>query len=541
MNILHKFRSKKVDLPLAITLSVAFILRFVSLGYSDFQGDEIKALFLPDGSTSISEFLLTQRKGPIQFLVTFLVKLIDPLYTNQFLVRLPFAIAGFLAVYYFYKLIKYHFNEKIAFYSSLLLATSGFFVAFSRITQYQSFVILFSVLCLYSLTIAVHNPKMKIKGLYLSMFFWALSILSHYDGVFILPAVLMLLVQWVKNSDLSFKPKAKTVTLSFALFAALNLLFYIPFALYLSQDTKDYWSGRLVGNASSKISSSYYLFSVYHPIYVIHFYLAFFATAVSVLLLALSPSLVEKLFSKIFLIKSFFSVAKNMLIKEIGLAKIFTLIFWFALPFMFWELVVYIPGTHIYTYLLPTFVILAIGISFLEEVWLTLTNKIRIIKPVLIKNILLCTVFTFLALQSYFVFVDSSVEYPWQQEKFLLWTMHTPNATYHLSLFGFPYFRDWESIAEFVSRYPNVSAYSTNERESIARHYVNLQKDTDKAGFYIFLQFPQSFTEHILNEKALYWASNYAPVYTLSRGGMDLVNIYNMSPGTLAEIQAKGL
>lgn len=541
MNILKRFQLKQVNLSLITTLCVAFILRFVSLGYSDFQGDEIKALFLPDDVHKIGEFLLTQRKGPVQFLITFLVKLVDPLYTNQFLVRLPFAIAGFLAVYYFYKLVKQHFNEKIAFYSSFLLATNGFFVAFSRIAQYQSFVILFSVLCLYTLTLAVSDPKMKIKGLYLAMFFWALSTLSHYDGIFILPAVLMLLVQWIKGTDLSFRPKAKTITFSFALFAVLTLLFYVPFAMYLSQDTKDYWSGRLVGDASSKMSSSYYLFSVYQPIYVVHFYLAFLSAAALALLLALSPNLIEKLFSKIFIIKSFFSVAKDNLRKKIGLAKLFTLIFWFALPLIFWELVVYIPGTHIYTYLLPSFIILAIGISYLEEVWLTITKKVKFIKPVLIKNVLLGALFTFFALQSYFVFVDNSKEYPWQEEKFLIWTMHTPNATYHLSLFGFPYFRDWESISQFIAGYPEVTAYSTNERESISRHYVNLQKDTSKAGFYIFLQFPQSFTEHIQNDKALYWASKYPPVYTLSRGGIDLVNIYNMPPGTLTEIRSKGL
>jgi 4-amino-4-deoxy-L-arabinose transferase-like glycosyltransferase len=540
MKLLERLKPKKIDVALVTTACVAFILRFVSLGYSDFQGDEIKALFLPDSSESITDFLLSQRKGPLQFLITFLIKIIDPLYTNQFMVRLPFAIAGFLAVIYFYKLIKRHFGERIAFYASLLLATNGFFVAFSRIAQYQSFVILFSILCLYNLTLAIQEPKQKVKGLYYSMLFWAISILSHYDGIFIIPVVIMLLAQWYKTSGLGFLPKAKNMTGAFILFGTLNLLFYIPFALYLTQDTKDYWSGRLTGDVSSKMSSTYYLFSVYQPIYVIHFYIGFFAVMCFALLLALSPNIVKRIFSKLSFIKTFFDTAYDIIAKQITFARFFVLLFWFALPFMFWELLVNVPGTHIYTYLLPAFVLIGIGIQYAEDVWQRLTAKVRLFKPALIKNILLVTMFTFIALQSYFIYVDNYQEYPWQEERFLLWTLATPSANYHLSMFGFPYFRDWESISKFVSGFSDVEGYSTNERESISRHYIDLPKDTEKAGFFIYILYPQSFTEHILNDKALYWANKYPPVYTLSKNGIDLVTIYDMPVGTVEDIKLKG-
>ena len=101
-----------------IIITLTIILRVINLGYSDFQGDEIKALFLPDSGSSNIEFLLDQRKGPIQFVVTYLLKFIDPTYTNQPLIRLPFAIAGILSVVYFYKLLQNLYNPKIAFYAS---------------------------------------------------------------------------------------------------------------------------------------------------------------------------------------------------------------------------------------------------------------------------------------------------------------------------------------------------------------------------------------------------------------------------------------
>lgn len=124
-------------IPIVLILFIAFSLRFINLGYSDFQGDEIKALFIPETGQSVTEFLLTQRKGPMQFIVTFVLQLLDPNYTNQFLIRFPFALAGFLAVYYFYKFVKNEFDEKVAFYASFFFATNGFFVAFSRIVHYQ--------------------------------------------------------------------------------------------------------------------------------------------------------------------------------------------------------------------------------------------------------------------------------------------------------------------------------------------------------------------------------------------------------------------
>ena len=142
---------------------VAFLLRFINLGYSDYQGDEIKAFFLPISGQNAFEFLLDQRKGPVQFLITAFLKIFNPSYDNQLLMRLPFALAGTLAVYFFYKLINIHFGKKIAFYSSFFIATNGFFIAFSRIVQYQSFVIFFAILALYCFTLAITKEKYIIK------------------------------------------------------------------------------------------------------------------------------------------------------------------------------------------------------------------------------------------------------------------------------------------------------------------------------------------------------------------------------------------
>ncbi|MDC0449163.1 glycosyltransferase family 39 protein [bacterium] len=495
---------KNKDYYLILLVVLAVLLRLMNLGYSDFQGDEIKALFRPTQNISSYEFLLDQRKGPIQFIVTGLVGLFDNNFSSQFLARLPFALAGILAVVYFYKLLKIHFDNKVAFYSAFFLATNGFFIAFSRLVQYQSFVILFDVLALYFLTLAVKRKGFEVKGIYLGFIFWALSVLSHYDGIFIAPFVLYLLIGWWKKSEIQ-KLKLKTLLFSGLTFLILVGSFYIPFIFSISSATKDYWAGRITGDVSAKLSSSRYLFTVYQPIYAVHIY------TILGLLGVLS------------------------LYKRRGaLVWVFA---WLLIPLLFLEKFVYIPGTHIYTYLLPAFVFLAFGVISIERaIKFVLKGDYNIV----LRNTGLVMVLGFLFLQSYMVFVDNKTEYPWKDEKFLLWTFPHPSPIYHLSMFGFPYNRNWEGIQEFTRNYSDITAYSTNERKSIPRFYVPLEKSSEKAGFYIYIRDPQSFTNEILSEKAAYWVERYKPQYTFTRNGETLSRVYVMPVGTLAQIMEQG-
>ncbi len=132
--------------PLLFLAFVTFWLRLNNLGYSDYYGDEIKAMWRPASGQSAIEYLYAQKKGPTEFLVTYLVRFIDPSYSNGFLLRLPFTLAGILGIYFFYRLVEMHFGKKIALYSTLLLSVNGIFVGLMRYVQYQSFVILFSLL-----------------------------------------------------------------------------------------------------------------------------------------------------------------------------------------------------------------------------------------------------------------------------------------------------------------------------------------------------------------------------------------------------------
>jgi len=101
--------------PLIYLIFVTLWLRLINLGYSDYQGDEIKALYRPEAGQGISEFLFSQRKGPIQFFVTYIIKIFNPNYDNEFFVRLPFAVAGILAVYFFISSLNSILEKKLLY------------------------------------------------------------------------------------------------------------------------------------------------------------------------------------------------------------------------------------------------------------------------------------------------------------------------------------------------------------------------------------------------------------------------------------------
>lgn len=538
MKLKKIFKWAKDDIYLILILIPSIILRFMNLGYSDYQGDEIKALYSPPSGQSFFQFIMDQRKGPIQFIITFLLKLFDTNYNNQFFVRLPFAMAGILSVYFFYKLINLKFGKKIAFYSSLFFVTNGFFIAFSRITQYQSFVIMFMIVSLYSLSLAVKNKDFAIKGLYISLISWALSLLSHYDGIFILPFVAYLLFEWFKNKNLSKNRKIKHFLLAGLVSAFLILIFYIPFIFSLSSATKSYWRERISGDTSQKISSSSYLFSIYQPIYIIHVYRTLFFLGLMFLILGLSSRHILKIKNLPGVLKRFFTHStEHMKVIQENHLLIYSTILWFLIPFLFFEVYVYIPGTHIYCYLVPCFIFLAYGLVTLES----FTFKVfeyNLMQLINIAGVAILSVF--LLTQSYMIFVDNSKEYPWEQEKFLFWTFPQVNLLYHSSLFGFPYFRDWEGIRDFVTSFPEVTAYMSNERQAISRYYIPFDREKVSAGFFVYVKNPQSFENNIIYDKAAYWVSHYQPVHTLTRNGSDLVRIYIMEIGTLDDIKAKG-
>jgi hypothetical protein len=490
-------------IPILLLIFITIWLRIVNLGYSDYQGDEIKALWRPAEGQSGIDFLYMQKKGPTEFLVTYLLKYFDPTFSNEFLQRLPFALAGILSIYFFYRLTSMHYGKKIALYASLLFSINGLFVGLFRIIQYQPFVILFSILTLYFFTLALQEERWKITGIYTGVFFWTAALLSHYDGIFIAPFALYLLARWYnKNSAMTVGIRLKHLLIPFGVSGLLLGAYFVPYFLSIPNNVIVYWSQRTTGldGSADLLPSSISNFDLYNPILGIYLY---------PLLVALSLPKIK---------------------------KTWPLLLWFILPWAILELAIYDPGTHIYTYLIPAIILAAFGLETIEEL------VIKVIGSVWGKrlNVVgLTLLFLFLAGISHLIFIDHTPEYPWERRKYLFW-MIEPNKAYQLWSFGFPYYRDWEGISEYITSTDDIGFFASNEKKSITSFYVPQEFDVDGAGYYIHINHPQSFKETVANRKIRYWTNNYDPVKVFEINGRVLVEIYDMPPGTIEELKRAG-
>lgn len=446
-----------LTLFLLIILILGAFLRFSDLGYSNYQGDEVKALFNVRNNKEFYEFIFDQRKGPNQFLVTYLFRGISNNYYNEFIVRLPFAIAGFLSIIVFHFVVKNFFDSKAALFSSIFFASSGFLVAFSRIVQYQSFVILFGLLTILMGQLFLNSKKYFY--LYLGFISLSISILFHYDGIFFGLAFILIILLELKK-DLTNKKLIVNSLLSGLLSIVILASFYIPFVLNIDNATLEYFQERIEGvGGGSKISSSIFNFNLYQP------YLSFY----------------------LYLFLGFWGLF--YLVKNYRDNSTFITAFWFLAAFTFMEILIESPGTHVYTYLIPAMIILGLGLNLIFE---NVKNKMLFYST----GILVFAVSLHLFLQSYVLLVENTREYPWQDKKYLYFDLkrltQDDNQNYYLSVFGFPYNRNWQEIGNFLKE--EKGFYDSSEKSSISNFYVPNLKFKDKAEIYVEVEHPQSFS-----------------------------------------------
>jgi len=85
-----------------------------------------------------------------------------------------------------------------------------------------------------------------------------------------------------------------------------------------------------------------------------------------------------------------------------------------------------------------------------------------------------------LIVQSYAIFVDTNQEYPWENERFIFWTLEKPAPSitdrYGLSMFGFLYYRDWEAIGKYIQDHRDFNNVSANEPDVVTNFYVRKKR-----------------------------------------------------------------
>jgi len=478
-----------------VVLGIGALLRLWNLGYANFQGDEVKALFPADGVDDLNAFLFDQRKGPLQFLVTFVIHLVDPQYSSEFVARLPFALAATASIWFFYRFVDLQFGWGVSIVATFFYATNGIVIGLSRIVQYQSLVLLFVCMALYYFSLAAAEDRWRSRGLLIGSLCWALGVLAHYDALLILPFVLYLAWEYHRKHR-SLKPAIVPAVL----FSVAVATFYIPFALSISDGTKDYWSNRLVGG-DDKISSSTYLFDVYNPWLAFALYAALSGLGVAYLL---------------------YTVAR----RKARLRDAFLLL-WLSGVVIFFEVVVNLPGTHIFNYLMPLMILMGLGVTFVVD-------GLRFRPLRLAASAALVCAGVFLVAQSFALYVEHGESYPWEPEQLFGRTVPPVQIDrYHTSLFGFPYDGGWRAIQSHLddrSRHGDPS-YITNDKDSITEFYMaDYPEGPEQLGYYIHVRHPQSFDPRVPAGRIAAWVGTHRPDFVVRRDRVIVAELYELPP-----------
>ena len=509
-------------------------LRLANLGYSDYQGDEGKALTILSQGKSLLGFLLHQRKGPLQFLVTYALSWYDPSFANEFLFRLPFAIAGILSVWFFYCLIRLYLEERVALYAGFLFAVNGIIVGLSRIVQYQAFVMLGTVLCLYWLTLAVNAGRYRITGLYLALFAALVSCLAHFDGFFVIPPAILLLNRWMRRN--TSNRLRRHILFSVTIFVIPNLLFYLSLYFNLASETVGYWQARLVGKRSKTTK----LFTLYNGWPATYIYLLFGAIGIA--------HQCKKVGGALYWRRRGDAVSKAVVPVGTVAQKesiLPLLVLWIVPPYLWMEFVMSQPRTHIYVYLLPSFVFVALGLRVLDRWMEGLIDPDRQVRHEteasfsarrLIVQTPSLVVLLLLFGMTNAIFVDHRPEYPWENET-LLGINFTGKKM--AGMMGFPYYRRWAEVATFLDEAagPGPQLYLTNEKGLVGFYlptrFTRATPDSDGNKVYILqVERPQSWRGLRIDPGALSENGKILQIFR-DEDGRPLVTIYEIEASEL--------
>jgi len=418
----------------------------------------------------------------MQFIVSYIPYLITHNYRNELAERIPFSIISVASVIVFYFMVKKLTKSWLsAFIASLIYLSNGFIVGFGRIAQYQNLNLFFSFLAILFYSNLLDKKEHLIKLTLIGTVFWCLSFFSHWDAIFILPIVLWIFVKFFLDKSFPNKYKFRILFYNLLLGCLILLPFMIPYVFH--QKSSDENLGYLFRRLGIGYSNDL-LYQMYIDLY--------------------SP----------FVALGFLIICATLGVLFVKKSYMFTI--WLVFGYGVFKLFVRKPGTHMYNFLIPVFIISGIGIGSLIKL---MPKAVK----VLIFILAMITIF-FLYYQSYVLFVDHYKEYPGEQKKVLdinlkcqkedkicnriqsYMSLLTKRYYYDyegqkLPLFGFPHKRYWNEINQFITEQNILNnenlGYSTNEDKTVSEWYIEGNYKTFGDFYFVGIKRPGNFVEEM--------------------------------------------
>ena len=485
---------------LLIIFSSTAFLRFQYLGYSDYIPDEPGAFLFygktPESNETAVRFLLNQRKGPLQFVISHIPYSLTGTFNNELAERIPFAIFNILSVVIFYKFVSQLTGNRLAgFVSAMLLSTNGFTVAFGRIAQYQSLNLFFSIsaLYLYSRTLLAKDSPCEGVSLYLAPAALGLSFLAHWDAVLILPIIIYFFIVFLLNKRVEKKCKLRIILINGILIGIVVLSFLVPYLINLLKNTGNlaYLQSRIGLREAFDHKGNLFTFLLYNPFYTLQLYAV----------LAFSGMLFLK--------------------------KTYPVIIWTLLVFAYYTFLVHHAGTHIYNLLIPLIVLAGAGVGYIAKLLPKYSKSLSAVA--------ITVPLVFFYYQSYIIFVDHKIEYPWERE--IIMGKKTSKYT-HENLtnnkIGFPHKRHWKEINAWISTENRKNKenlnFLSNEDKALSTYYMSTERKQDDKYYLIGIKQPYSFQ----NDWKMAQISNKKTIHTIKdEYGTVVVKIYFVNNKTL--------
>jgi hypothetical protein len=401
---------------------------------------------------------------------------------NELIYRIPFALINVIsiAVLYFFlcNLIK---NKYAAFFASLVFGLNGLILVFGRIFQYQSLNLLFSFSSLYFFSRLQRedlkdSKKDMLRSSVLGSVFFCLSLLSHWDVVFVAPYILVVIFKHVfLRKDLENKFKIKFIFFNSVVLLSLFVLYLYPYIYHYlnSPENQFYFENRVdpekVGIEKVLDRARFILFRIrlYNPLLFVEY---------------ISGVIVTSLFF---------------------IKKTWVYLLWFFAEVAAFIYVFTNPGTHVYNMLVPLTILMTISINGIWEFFLK-RKKVFKSLPFTFLALFYFVLSAFFFYQSYVLFIDHYPEYPWFSKRLLgkkVGDFDKKEEDKYLrnNKIGFPLRREWKKIERVMSDYERENGLpigsleiETNENYCPVVFYTSRVMSTSEDAFVVGVKYPLS-------------------------------------------------
>lgn len=212
---------------LLFVLLVGGFFRFVNLDYSEFQGDEARAMLRAAAVVQgYDDVLFLHKKGPAEILVPAALYVFTGRITES-AARLPFALINLASVFAVFVLGRRMFGAVAGWIAAMLLALNGYYIAFGRIVQYESIGFLASPLLVLVCYRLVQHPHLIARYLVLAGLFLTAGLMAHYDMMLAVPPAIYLVLQL--RHRLHAHTLVRGLLPAFSVTMAALAAFYLPY------------------------------------------------------------------------------------------------------------------------------------------------------------------------------------------------------------------------------------------------------------------------------------------------------------------------